>query len=110
MPSSKGLGILMEDQLAWKITTVKHNALSPTSRSVSATPFLSLPFRAFSRLLSPTTLARKSHLKIPLFIPSIFPMRWLLAYVEGQDSRMVGKAVKTTGDKPGIAGRWRKVS
>lgn len=34
MPSSKGLGILMEDQLAWKITTVKHEALGLSSRSV----------------------------------------------------------------------------
>lgn len=73
-------------------------------------PFLSLPFRAFSRLLPPVMLARKSHLKIPLFIPSIFPMRWLLAYVEGQDSNVVGRGTKTKRDKRGIISGWRKVS
>lgn len=54
-------------------------------------------------------LARKTHLKIPLFIPSSFPMRWLLPYVE-QDSSTVGKGIKTIGDKHGIAGMRRKVS
>lgn len=50
----------------------------------------SLPFRAFSRPCPPAMLARKSNFKIPLFIPSIFSMRWLLAYVEGQDSSVCG--------------------
>lgn len=54
----------------------------------------SLPFRAFSRLCPPAALATKSNFKIPLFIPSIFPVRWLLAYVEGQDSSIVGKGIK----------------
>lgn len=70
----------------------------------------SLPFRAFSRPCPPAMLARKSNFKIPLFIPSIFPMRWLLAYVEGQDSSVCGKGIKAMRGRDGTAGRWRKVS
>lgn len=72
MPSSKGLGILMEDQLAWKITTVKHNALSLTSRSMvcHAIPLASLQ----SLLQTPSShdAGKKKSFKNPLVYPIYF--------------------------------------
>lgn len=73
MPSSKGLGILMEDQLAWKITTVKHNALSLTNRSMAchAIPLTSLQ----SLLQTPSsrdTGEKKSFKNLLVYF--IFPM------------------------------------
>ena len=69
MPSSKGPGILMEDQLAWKITTVKQNALSLTSRSMvcHAVPLTSLQ----SLLQTPSfrDAGKKKSFKNPLVYP-----------------------------------------
>lgn len=71
MPSSKGLGILMEDQLAWKITTVKHNALSLTrSMGCLAAPLTSLQ----SLLQTPSSCdaGKKKSFKNPLVYPIYF--------------------------------------
>lgn len=73
MPSSKGLGILMEDQLAWKITTVKHNALSLTNRSMVCH---AIPLTSFQSLLqtpSSCDTGEKKSFK-NLLIYSICPM------------------------------------
>lgn len=82
MPSSKGLGILMEDQLAWKITTVKHIALSLTSRSMVCHVIPLTSLQSLSQIPSSCDTGEKMSFKNPL-VYFVFPMRWVLAYVEG---------------------------
>lgn len=70
MPSSKGLGVLMEDQLAWKVTRVKHNALSLTSRSVVCH---AVPLHSLQSLLQ-TPSSHDAGKKRPFKNPLVYPI------------------------------------
>lgn len=72
MPSSKGLGILMEDQLAWKITTVKHNALSLTSRSMVCHAVSLTSLRSLLQTPSSRNAGKKKSFKNPPVYPIYF--------------------------------------
>jgi len=91
MPSSKGPGILMEDQLAWKITTAKHKALS-RGRSMACQADPSLTFGAISGLLPPAALSRRSHLKNPFTY--LIHLSREMAACPGQGSSRVGRGTE----------------